>query len=248
VKTTVKTAALAALGVLALAACGSSGGGKQAASTASTTPDPNRPSISVAGTGKVEGTPDTATVTIGVETRDPSAQSAMAKNNVEATALIAALKAKGVAAKDIQTSNLSVQPNWDFKGQRINGYTVSNTVTVKLHDIAHAGATIDAAAAKVGDDIRLQGVMFSIDNTSGLVAKARADAVKNALAQGRQLAAAAGVKLGTIRTISTNPQAPAPQYYAGGQASYALDRAAVPFEPGSQQLTVDVSVVFDIAS
>ena len=71
-----------------------------------------------------------------------------------------------------------------------------------------------------GEDVRLQGVSFSIDNTSALVAKARADAIKDALAQGKQLAAAAGVKLGAIRTIDdTGHPLPQPQFLAGAAAA-----------------------------
>jgi uncharacterized protein YggE len=237
-----------ALAAVGLGACGS--GSKttevrQAVPVVSTPSD--RASISVAGHGKITGTPDTATVTMGVETKDPSAQAAMQRNNAEAAALIATLKEKGVAAKDIQTSNLSVSPDWDDKGN-IKGYAVSNTVTVTLHDLKSAGAIIDAAAAKAGNDIRLQGVMLSIDDTSDLVAKARADAVKDALTQGQQLAAAGGIKLGAIHTIDTTGTVqPQPQYFAERYAKMALDTtAAVPIEPGTQELSIDVNVVFDI--
>jgi uncharacterized protein YggE len=201
--------------------------------------------ISVSGHGTVQGTPDTATVTIGVETHDVSAQAAMQKNNDEAQALIDELKAKGVAAKDIQTSDLSVNPDYDNHGH-ITGYGVSNTVTAKFHDIANAGKIIDAAAAKVGNDIRLQGVSFSIEDPSKQLADARANAVKDALAQGKQLADAAGVGLGSIKTISTvNSDVPEPvTYNTTFAASSALH--STPIEQGQQQLSVDVSVVFNL--
>ena len=246
-----KMAAAAAVGlaVVGLTACGSgSSTNKTEARTLAQTSagDTSSPSIAVAGHGKVEGAPDTATVTIGVETHDPSAQAALNRNNVEATALINELKAKGVAGKDIQTSNLSVNPDYDLKGH-VTGYGVSNTVTVKLRDLTNAGKIIDAAAAKVGNDIRLQGVQFSIDNTSSLIAKARADAVKDALAQGHQLADAGGVTLGSIRLIDdTGTQLPPPTTFYGGAADQAMARAAVPIETGTQELSVDVTVVFNI--
>jgi uncharacterized protein YggE len=245
-----KTTAVAAAGlaVIGLSACGGGSNNKTEARTlaARSTEASPGPSIAVAGHGKVEGAPDTATVTIGVETHDPSAQAALNKNNVEATALINELKAKGVAAKDIQTSNLSVNPDYDLKGH-VTGYGVSNTVTVKLRDLTNAGKIIDAAAAKVGNDIRLQGVQFSIDNTSALIAKARADAVKDALAQGHQLADAGGVTLGAIRLIDdTGTQLPQPTSFYASAANGALRDAAVPIENGTQELSVDVTVVFDI--
>jgi uncharacterized protein YggE len=237
--------------VVGLGAAGcSSGSSKPAASaalTAATTPSATpAPAINVAGHGEVEGTPDVMTVTMGVQTSDPSAQAALQRNNDRANALITALKGQGVAAKDIQTIDLNVSPNFD-KNFHVTGYSASNTVSAKLRDLAKAGQVIDTAALTAGQDVRLQGVSFSIDNTSALVAQARADAIKDALAQGKQLAGAAGVKLGSIRTIDdTGTQVPTLQF--NGADSLQKASGAVPIEAGSQQLSVDVVVVFDISS
>ena len=245
--------AAAAIVVTGVAGCssGSNAGAKTSAApvqlTAATTGAGTTtagPTIDVAGHGEVSGTPDVMTVTLGVQTTDPSAQAALQRNNDRAAQLIAALKARGVADKDIQTIDLNVSPNFD-KDYKVTGYSASNTVSAKLRDLSKAGEVIDAAALTVGPDVRLQGVTFSIDNTSALVAKARADAVKDALAQGGQLAAAAGVKLGAIRTIDdTGTQLPQPEYYDKASSGSA---AGVPISPGTQQLSVDVTVVFDIA-
>jgi len=253
----IRKGGLVALGLatVALVACGGTNHNTAAPSTArlASATDPgtgsaNAPVINVAGEGKVSGTPDTATVTLGVSTSDASAQNAMTRNAQEAAALMATLKSKGVAERDIQTTDLSLNPNFDDKG-RITGYNVSNTVTVTMHDIKNAGSIIDAAAAAVGNDVRLENVALSISNTSPLLAEARAAAVKDALAQGQQLAAAAGVKLGTIRTIDdTGGQLPTPQLFAGAGADSALKAAATPVQPGTQQLSVDVNVQFAIAS
>jgi len=247
---------IAITGAVVIAAAGIAGCGggssKPAASaalTAATTPaaSANSPTINVAGHGDVEGTPDVMTVTMGVQTSDPSAQAALQRNNEHAAALIAALKKQGVAAKDIQTVDLNVSPNFD-KNFHVTGYSASNTVSAKLRDLSKAGEVIDAAALTAGEDVRLQGVSFSIDNTSALVAQARADAIKDALAQGKQLAGAAGVKLGSIRTIDdTGTQVPQPQAF-GYSGALREQAANVPVEPGSQQLSVDVVVVFDITS
>jgi uncharacterized protein YggE len=231
-----------------LGGCGgdSSKSTAKAALAAATSTGTTGPTINVAGHGEVDGTPDVMTVTMGVQTSDPSAQAALQRNNQRATALINALKAHGVADKDIQTVDLNVSPNFDNRFH-VTGYSASNTVTAKLRDLSKAGSVIDAAALTAGQDVRMQGVSFSIDNTSDLVAKARADAVKDAVAQARQLAAAAGVTLGAIRTIDdTGMNVPSPVYL--GPIHSAAGTAAVPVQPGSQQLSVDVTVVFDIAS
>ena len=243
-------AAVATVAAVGVAGC-SSGSAKSTTAarlTAATTPaNTPGPTINVAGHGKVDGTPDVMTVTMGVQTIDPSAQAALQRNNDRANALITALKNKGVAAKDIQTVDLNVSPNFD-KNFHVTGYSASNTVSAKLRDLSKAGEVIDTAALTAGEDVRLQGVSFSIDNTSSLVAQARADAIKDALAQGRQLATAAGVHLGAIRTIDdTGTALPQPQYLA--QNGMLRDAAAaVPIEAGSQELSVDVTVVFDITT
>jgi hypothetical protein len=199
----------------------------------------------------VKGTPDTLRVVLGVETRSASAKDALAANNDKANALVDTLKGKGVEAKDIQTSQLSIHPTYDDKGQRITGYQVNNTVTATLHDIAGAGALIDAAAGAVGDAVRVQSIGFSIDDDSALKAEARTQAVHLAQLQAEQMAKAAGVKLGAIRFISEVPASGPMPYYdkfaEGRSAAPAAGAAPAPILPGQQELSLTVDVVWDIA-
>jgi uncharacterized protein len=203
--------------------------------------------IVVAGHGEVTGTPDTMTMSIGVQTSRPSAQEALQQNAAEATALQDTLKTKGVKKKDMQTSNLSISQTYDKHGN-ITGYSVSNMVTVTLHDLAVAGDVIDAGAAAVGNDITFNGVQLSIDDTSALLRHARQNAVKKAIAHARQLAEAAGMKLGTVRKIDdTGTVVPQPAYLS---LPYASQRAVAdtPIQAGSQQLSVDVSLTFAVTN
>ena len=241
----------AAVGALVLAGCGRSGGNVAGAAPAAGVPTyDGRPSVAARGVGLVKGTPDTLRAVLGVETRSASARDALAANNAKANALIDTLKEKGVEAKDIQTSQLSVNPTYDDKGQRITGYQVHNLVTATLHDIAGAGGLIDAAAGAVGDAVRVQSIGFSIDDDSALKAEARTQAVHLAQLQAEQMAKAAGVKLGAIRLISEVP-ANAPMPYAqdayrtvGGAPAAS---APAPVLPGQQELSLTVDVVWDIA-
>jgi uncharacterized protein YggE len=186
------------------------------------------------------------TVSLGVQTGAPTAQAALADNNTRAQTLVNVLKERGVKPADIQTSDLPVFPTFDEKGRRITGYAVTNAVTAKLRAIDQAGALIDAVTFAVGDAIRLNGISFSIDDTSALIARARADAVKQAMAQAHQLADAAGVRLGAVRTIDETAQnTPQPLNYAGADAMRAAQSA--PIERGSQDVTLDVKVVVAIA-
>ena len=198
--------------------------------------------IVVAGHGEATGKPDTMTMTIGVQTTNASAQAALDQNNQEANALEHTLTAKGVAGKDMQTSNLSINQNYDRHGQ-VTGYTVSNTVTITLHGLSKAGEVIDAGAAAVGNDITFNGVSLSIADTSALLRVARENAVKQAMAHAQQLAEAAGMKLGTVRKIDdTGTAVPTPLYFNAPSA--AGKAATTPIAAGSQQLSVDVSLTF----
>jgi hypothetical protein len=201
--------------------------------------------IAAHGEGSVVGTPDRVTIVLGVQTESPSANGALGANAQKAAGVIAMLKNRGVADADLQTSQLTVNPSYDQNG-KINGYQVTNLVTATLHDIKTAGGVIDAAGQAAGDDIRVQQVSFSIDDDSKLMATARAEAVKHAKDQAKQLADAAGVRLGDLRSITESSQSsapPTPMYRAG-----ALDEAAAPtpVQPGSQKLTVSVDMVYDI--
>ncbi len=200
------------------------------------------PGITTRGVGTVTRAPDTLTVVIGVQTRGPSAKSALDANTGKATALISVLKSNGVAAADLQTSQLSVTPTSDPATGRITGYEVTNQVSAKLHDIGAAGGLIDAAAGAAGDAVRIQQISFSIDDDSASRAQARANAVRQAQDRAKQMADAAGVRLGRVRSItevSANPPGP----FGGDRAAAA---APVPIEPGTQQLTVMVEVGYAI--
>jgi uncharacterized protein YggE len=203
-------------------------------------------SVTAQGIGKVSGTPDVVTIGLGVETRATSAKSALNDNSKRAAAVIDVLKKSGVAPADLQTSQLSIQPSYDKDSQVITGYQVTNMVTAKLHDIAGAGAVIDAVSAAAGDAVRVQQLTFSIDDDSALRAKARAAAVTQAQAQAKQMADAAGIRLGAVHSIVESPSSTPVVYQATDRASTA--GAPAPIEPGSQELSVVVQVIYEIAS
>ncbi|HKR52012.1 MAG TPA: SIMPL domain-containing protein [Pseudonocardiaceae bacterium] len=228
-----------ALVVPVLAGC--SGGNQPAAPSAGSTVQAG---ITARGLATVTGTPDTVTVVIGVQTRGPSAKGTLDANSAQATALIDALKAKGVTAADLRTSQLSINPTYDSATRRITGYEVTNQVTATLRNISGAGELIDAASAAAGDAVRVQQLGFSIDDDSASRAQARADAVRQATAQAKQLADAAGVTLGRLHSITEVPVNPPGPVFR--DSAPAADAAAVPLEPGTQKLTVMVEVVYDI--
>ena len=202
--------------------------------------------ITVTGTGLVRGTPDVLELVVGVKTRAPSAVEALNRNNTQTRRVIDVLRDAGVEDDDLQTTNLSIAPFYDEDGTNLEGYTVSNQLSASIRDLDKAGDVIDAATEVAGNEIVVNGVFFSFDDNTELVAKARTDAVKRARLQAEQLAAAAGVELGDLLSLTedSSPFGPALELERVA-ASGELD-AAAPIEPGSESLSVQVTMVYEI--
>lgn len=150
---------------------------------------------------------------------------------------------KGVEAKDIRTSQISINPQFDTAGRRVTSYTVSNSVTVTVRNIDTSGGLIDAVAASAGDAIRINGLSFGVGDPAASLATARDLAVKDATMQADQMAKSAGVKLGTIRSIrSGGDNGPTPVY----KAAEAASSSATPISQGTQDVVASVELVFDI--
>lgn len=241
-------AALATAGVLVVAGCSST-------AQSGTTPEPSSPApsgsavsaatISAQGLGRATGVPDTVTLQIGVQTTNASANTAIKDNATKSDQLIATFKAAGVADKDMQTSQLSVNPNYNSTGKP-DGYQVTNMLSIKVVGVDKAGPLIDQAGKAAGDSIRLYGLSFGFSDDSAVMAQARTDAVRQARTQATQLAEAAGVKLGAVKSIVEQPSG------YSGPASYAASASdaagSMPIQPGSIDLAVTVQVVYQITS
>ena len=222
----------------------------QALSPSAQTSDSSEPvrTISVTGTGKVELTPDTAYIYIGVHSEGPDAVEAVSSNNEKSEAVKDALVALGVAEDDIQTTNFSIypQPRYDNQGQPTGEitYMVDNTVYVKVSDLDMVGEILDAAVKAGANSIN--GISFDLEDKSAAMAEAREKAVDDANVQAQQLADAAGVSLGPVITITTSSVAPVvPIYGKGGGASVEM-AASVPVSPGQMTISVDVFMVYGI--
>jgi uncharacterized protein len=207
------------------------------------TTDPTRTVVGT-GTARVRGVPDVLTMTLGVTSRGRTVGEALDHNNAAVKKVMGVLTDGGVDKQDIQTSNFSIGPTYDDRSGDVTGYQVSNQVSVQLRDLDAAGSLIDKAASAGGDDVVMQGVAFGFDDTSDLVAQARADAVKRAKSQAEQLARAAGVELGEVRTISESSADVGP--VALPEAASKATADAVPISPGSQDVSVQVSIVYAI--
>ena len=188
-------------------------------------------------------------MTFGVSVLRDSVSEAVSVAADRADAIIKALKEQGVAEEDIQTANYSVWPEYDWSNnkQRLTGYRVNNSVNAKIRDLETAGETIDAVTRVGGDEVTVNGVSFSIEDNDALIEAAREAAWADAKGKAEQLASLAGVSLGDPVSInesfSTSPQ---PFRYEDYYAAADDGGATTPISPGEQQVTVSVSVRFDI--
>jgi uncharacterized protein YggE len=244
-----KTMIVGAIGAIALFVSACTPSVTVEAPPAATADDPS--GISVSGTGKVTGTPDTLTMSFGVSVRRDTVSEAVAVAAAKAQAIIDALESNGVAEEDIQTANYSIYPQYDWDGekQQLLGYQVNNSVIAKIRDIDNAGEVIDAVTAAGGNEVTVSGVTFSIEDNDALIEAAREAAWNDAKAKAEQLAALSGVTLGNPAVISET-FSPSPQPFAYATSEFAGEDAAfsTPINPGEQQVAVSLNVRFSISN
>jgi uncharacterized protein YggE len=207
------------------------------------------PSVTVTGVGKTFAKPDTAHVSIGVTAQATTAKAAVADNSSAMTSLIATIKHKGIADKDIQTSFFNVNPVYDNSNNRFNqskvvGYRVSNQVSVKVRNLDVLGDLLDAAVENGANTIN--GVSFSVDNPDPFLDKARQLAVVDAHRKAELYAGAANLRLGRVLYITESGAVspPVPRMFAFAAA--APMQAAVPIESGENRMQETVTVIYAI--
>jgi uncharacterized protein YggE len=201
----------------------------------------------VTGTATVKGTPDTVNFQIGMQTTNVNAAAALSLNNGRVTALEAALMKHGVTKKEMQTSGLDIEETTNNMGM-VTGFSVSDTLNVTMHQIAKAGAAIEAAAEAGGNGVELNGITFSISNDSKLLSTARANAMRNAHTEASNIASAGGTSVTGILKVTDqenqNSVLPSP---VGFNAAASVLKS-VPVQAGSESLSVQVSVVYSLAN
>jgi hypothetical protein len=202
--------------------------------------------LTVSGVGEVRAKPDLAVVRIGVVSQAATARAALDYNNAAMREIMRSLTEQGIAARDVQTSQFTVQPRYrhDRNGEappRIDGYEVSNQLAVTVRDLDRLGPVLDQAV-RVGSN-QILGVEFSLDDPEPRRDEARRLAVADAVRKAQVYAEAAGIELGPIRAMAEQTRAgpPQPVYRRMEMAD-----ASVPIAEGEQAITVEVTVVWDI--
>lgn len=204
--------------------------------------------LDVQAEGVAHVAPDMATVTLGVASDAPSAAAAQAKNAQRMGAVLEALRRAGLAGRDVQTSSLSLSPQYayaDGQAPRLTGYRASNGVTVKVRDLSRLATAVDAVAQAGADEV--SGIAFGLQDPQDAENAARRDAVHKLQAQAQLYAGATGLRLQRLVTLAEtggySPQPPRPMMAMAMRAK----EASTPVEAGELDVQVQVRATYEMA-
>ena len=207
---------------------------------------PTAEGIQVTGTGSAFGSPDIAILSLGVVAEEKTVDKAQDSAASAMQQVIDSLETNGVAESDIQTSQFNIRPVYDYNDSQrtLRGYEVSNIVTVKVRAMDDTGQIIDDVVTAGGKWTQINSIRFDIDDPKDLKEQAREAAMTDARARAETLAELGGVTLGKPVSISESMgNGPIYRYESGLTASAD---AATPIEPGELEITVTVSVIYEI--
>jgi uncharacterized protein YggE len=238
----IRTAGALALGALIVAVAALAMRPGPTAGAPTTDGQPALHTITVTGTAAVTRIPDVARVSVGVGVTKTTVKAARESAGKSMAAIIAAIKALGIDEKDIKTSSIDLSPQYNTTGTRIVGYRMSEQLQITVRDLDKAGDVVDTATAKGATEVN--GMSFDVDDPTSAMDEARAAAIAQARTSAQKMAAAAGVSVGAVVSISeSSVSSPGPYYYGAA----ARDAAALtPIERGSQDVQATVTVVFEI--
>ncbi len=203
--------------------------------------------LTISADGTSEAAPDMATISAGVVTDGASAAAALAANAQRMNTLIQALRRGGVAERDIQTSNVSVSPQYAYEegeSPRVTGYQANNSVNAKVRALANLGRLIDAAVAAGGNTIN--GVSFSHQDPDAQLDAARRDAAASARQRADLYAEAFGMRVHRVIAISEGGGYAPPMPMVMMEARMSADAAPTPVAPGEIETRVSVSVTYEL--
>ncbi|WP_176695995.1 SIMPL domain-containing protein [Phenylobacterium immobile] len=199
--------------------------------------------------GETRVAPDMATINLGVMTEAPTAAAAMRANAQKMTAVMSALGKAGIAAKDIQTSNLNLSAQYQYaenQPPKLTGYQVSNQVTVRVLDLARLGPAVDAVVASGANQVN--GIAFGLDDPSAAENAAREDAVKALAAKADLYARATGYRVSRLVSLSEGGgYTPAPPMPMMAMAKRESFDAGTPVAGGQLSVRIDVTGLYELS-
>ena len=211
--------------------------------------------ITVSGSATISVEPDLAILDMGVEAFGKTVSFARSDAAIAMDAIVSSLKSEGVLEKDIQTQRLNISPKYEWQEisigsqvtnkQVLTGYSVSNYVRVKIRDLDHVGKIVDSASESGGDFVRVNGISFNLEDTYNLMPQLREQAVQNAFMKADEYASAAGLRLGSITSLSEVGSS-SPSSAIGNQMRAMSALIESPISGGELQVSLTVLAVFGI--
>ncbi len=207
--------------------------------------------IWVTGEGKVSVVPDVAILSLGIEAQAITVAAAQNEASTAMTAVVGELDNHGIVQKDIKTQRFSIAPvkRWENDKEILIGYRVTNMITAKVRKIDDTGVLIDAVVRAGGDNIRINGISFTVDDPTAYHKEVREGAMADAKAKAKQLADLGGVKLGKPIYISESGgfiPTPPPIYRAEAIPAPMPAAAPPPISPGETEIRLTVQVNYSI--
>ena len=203
--------------------------------------------LNLSAYGETRIAPDMATINLGVMVEAKSAAAAMAANARKMTQVLTALKAAGIAAKDIQTSGLNLNAQYAYEQNlppRLTGYQAANQVTVAVHDLARLGAAVDAVVGAGANQVN--GISFGLADPTAAENAAREQAVKALIAKADLYARATGYRVGRLVSLSEGGGYSAPQPVPMLRMLKA-EAASTPVSPGELNVRIEVTGLYELA-
>ncbi|MCX5374094.1 SIMPL domain-containing protein [Streptomyces sp. NBC_00015] len=205
--------------------------------------------VTVTGEGSASAPPDLAVVGAGVETSAKTSQSALDAQNKAAAALLAAVRAQGVADRDIRTESVSLDALYDDHTggtARLTGYRATQSFSVKVREVTKVGVVVQAVTDATGEAGRIGFVAFDVSDPAPLRAGAREAAHADAHAKAEQYARLGGRRLGRLVSLSEDASSsprPAPPSAADTPGA---GLGGVPVAPGEIRATATVTAVYEL--
>lgn len=234
--------------------------GSATAASAQIQPQPQTPvvadtmfratTLNLSANGESEVAPDKATITLGVQTDAPTAEGAIRENANKMSRVIAALKRAGLTDREIQTSNLSLNPQYVYQENlppRLTGYQASNQVIVTVRELSRLGQIVDATVNAGADNVG--GISFGVEDPTEAENRARLEAVDNLRAKADLYAKAMGYRVARLVTLNEGssymPAPPPMPMMARAEMSQKYD-AVTQVSPGELKVRVDISATYEL--
>jgi uncharacterized protein YggE len=204
--------------------------------------------LDISATGEVSRVPDLAIVSAGVQTLQPSATAAIEENAGRMERVRAALKRAGIADRDIQTSSISLNPEYRYVENQspvLTGYRASNAVSVKFRDLKRTGAILDALVKEGAN--QLNGPSLTIDRPEAAYDEARVKAIAVGRERAELYAKALGKRVVRLLSVSEGGASiprPMPMAYERDMAAQAVAKTEI--DPGTQEIQVSLAMSFEL--